>query len=143
MGISIAEIKNETLQKLANSVDADNNGVINQEESVSLFEKINAEEQKYNKSLEAISNKGKNAAVIAGGAVGVATITGGALRALNAVPFKGFSPFLGILCLATGIITKKVAENSWENKLMELETANAELKALLQNNQNVDIAPVA
>lgn len=134
MGINVAAIKNEALQKLANEVDVDKNGVLNQEECASLFEKINAEEQGLNRSLEITNDKVKSNAVILGGAAA----WGGIIALANKIkplPFKGMPVLIGVACAATGYITKNIAQNSWSEKLKDLEQAKEELNSLLQNNQ--------
>ena len=134
MEINVVAIKNETLQKLADKVDADKNGVLDQEECVSLFEKINAEEREFNGRLESTNDKVKSNFTILGGAAGIA----GACAIGNKIKplfFKGMPALIGALCATTGYIVKNIAQNSWSEKLKNLEQAKEELNSLLQNNQ--------
>ena len=134
MGIYVATIKNEALQKLANEVDVDKNGVLDQEECASLFEKINAEEQEFNRRLGLTNDKVKSNSVILGGAAGMTGVFA-IVNKIKPLPFKGIPALIGTLCAATGYIAKNIAQNSWSDKLKALEQAKEELNSLLQEEQ--------
>ena len=142
MGINVTTIKNEALQKLANEVDVDKNGVLNKEECASLFEKINAEEQKFNQRLGSINDKVKSNSVILGGAAAYGGIFALANK-IKPLPFKGMPALIGVACAATGYIVKNIAQNSWSEKLKDLEQAKEELNTLLQDDQTQVMEEVA
>lgn len=131
MTITISEIKNEMLKKVAVKEDLDNDGKLNKEEMDSLFVRINKE----NNIMNVLSTAGKVVTGVALGCSGLGLATSIYLKSA-----KLASMFIGSGAIAFGGNKLFAADKNERNEaLKELEALRTNFEVPIEEKHNIEV----